>query len=63
MSEAGAAIQRFDFDQGALRGSSMTLYASCLVHRSDFQLELAECSSDFLERGGVARIELRIGKL
>jgi sugar phosphate permease len=39
MSEAGAAIQRFDFDQGAMRGSSMTLYASCLVHRSDLQLE------------------------
>jgi hypothetical protein len=39
MSEAGAAITRFDFDNGALRGSSITLHASCLVHRSDFQLE------------------------
>ena len=39
MSEAGAAITRFDFDSGALRGSSLTLYASCLVHRSDLELE------------------------
>ena len=39
MSEAGAAITRFDFDSGAMRGSSITLHASCLVHRSDFQLE------------------------
>jgi len=39
MSEAGAAITRFDFKSGLERGSSMTLYTNCLVHRSDFHLE------------------------
>ena len=39
MSEAGAAITRFDFKSGLARGSNMTLYATCLVHRSDFHLE------------------------
>ena len=39
MSEAGAAIARFDFRSGLLRGSSMTLYANCLVHRGDAHLE------------------------
>jgi len=39
MIEAGPAITRFDFKSGLARGSSLTLYANCLVHRSDFYLE------------------------
>jgi hypothetical protein len=39
MTEAGAAITRFDFPGGALRGTYLTLYANCLVHRSDTHLE------------------------
>jgi hypothetical protein len=39
MSEAGAAIARFGFTRGSLRGSHLTLYANCLVHRSDDELE------------------------
>ena len=39
MSETGAAITRFDFKSGLTGGSNMTLYATCLVHRSEFHLE------------------------
>jgi hypothetical protein len=39
MSEAGAALTRFDLPSGLARGSSMTLYANCLVHRSEAHLE------------------------
>src|SRR5580700_2671614 len=33
-----------------------------LFRCGDFQLQFTECSSNFLERGAVARIELRIGE-
>lgn len=38
-SDAGAALTRYDFTGGPLRGSHFTLYAGCLVHRGDSQLE------------------------
>lgn len=38
-SDAGAALTRYDFTGGPLRGSHFTLYATCLVHRSGTQLE------------------------
>ena len=39
MSEAGPAITRFAFPSGELRGTHLTLYPTCLVHRSDAHLE------------------------
>jgi len=39
MSEAGPAIARFAFASGMLRGTHLTLYPTCLVHRSDTHLE------------------------
>jgi hypothetical protein len=36
---ASAAITRFDFTNGEQRGSHLTLYAGCLVHRGDSHLE------------------------
>ena len=39
MSEAGAAIARFTFANGVLRGTNLTLYPTSLVHRSDTHLE------------------------
>jgi hypothetical protein len=39
MSEAGAAIARFAFTSGPRRGSHLTLYANCVVHRSEKELE------------------------
>lgn len=39
MNEAGPAITRFAFANGMLRGTHLTLYPTCLVHRSDNYLE------------------------
>lgn len=39
MSDGAAPIARFDFANGALRGSHLVLYSGCLVHRSDAHLE------------------------
>jgi len=39
MSEQGAAIARFDFANGPLRGSHLLLYQGCLVHRGGYALE------------------------
>ncbi|HEX6691097.1 MAG TPA: hypothetical protein VF110_08125 [Burkholderiales bacterium] len=38
-SATSAALTRFDFVDGEHRGSHMTLYAGCLVHRGDAHLE------------------------
>jgi hypothetical protein len=35
MTEAGAAIARFTFPSGPHKGSHLTLYANCVVHRSE----------------------------
>ena len=35
MGDAGAAIARFDFANGLLRGSQLTLYPACLVHQGE----------------------------
>ena len=37
--ESQLALARFDFTNGAYRGSQLILYPRCLVHRSDAQLE------------------------
>lgn len=39
MTETGPAITRFAFASGAQRGTHLTLYPTCLVHRSDTHLE------------------------
>lgn len=39
MSETGPALTRFGFTRGMLRGTHLTLYPTCLVHRSDTHLE------------------------
>jgi hypothetical protein len=36
---ASPALTRFDFTNGEQRGSHLTLYAGCLVHRGDSHLE------------------------
>jgi len=38
-SDVGPAITRYDFTSGSLRGTHFTLYANCLIHRSDNHLE------------------------
>jgi hypothetical protein len=39
MSDPGPAITRFAFASGMLRGTHLTLYPTCLVHRSETHLE------------------------
>ena len=39
MNETGPALTRFAFVSGVLRGTHLTLYPTCLVHRSDTHLE------------------------
>lgn len=39
MNETGPALTRFAFANGMLRGTHLTLYPTCLVHRSDTHLE------------------------
>jgi hypothetical protein len=39
MSDPSAAITRFDFVGGEHRGSHLTLFAGCLVHRGESHLE------------------------
>ncbi|HSA88809.1 MAG TPA: hypothetical protein VLF42_02820 [Burkholderiales bacterium] len=39
MNESGPALTRFAFADGELRGTHLTLYPTCLVHRSDTHLE------------------------
>jgi len=39
MNDAGSALTRFDFTSGLQRGSHLTLYPTCLVHRGDSHLE------------------------
>lgn len=39
MNEAGSALTRFDFTNGEQRGSHLTLYPNCLVHRGDSHIE------------------------
>lgn len=38
-NDAGPAITRYDFTSGGLRGTHFTLFATCLVHRSETLLE------------------------
>jgi len=45
MSDTGPAITRFDFTAGALRGTHLTLYANCLVHRGGAHLETLPLAS------------------
>lgn len=39
MTDPSSALTRFDFTNGEQRGSHLTLFANCLVHRGDSHLE------------------------
>ncbi|HEX2567825.1 MAG TPA: hypothetical protein VHL85_13280 [Burkholderiales bacterium] len=60
MSEPGAPIARFDFSGGSLRGSHLTLYASCLVHQGAGLLETLPLASIASVRVAFERDERRI---
>jgi len=39
VTDPGMALRRFDFTAGMLRGTHLTLYPACLVHRGEQHLE------------------------
>lgn len=51
MSETAPAITRFTFERGELRGTQLSLFPACLVHRSDNYLET-------LPLGGVTAVRV-----
>lgn len=52
MNEHGTPIGRFDFRRGALRGSTLALFAGSLVHRGPAQF-------DIMALGAVAAVRVR----
>jgi hypothetical protein len=51
MADPGPAVTRFAFERGEFRGTNLTLFASCLVHRGDNHLET-------LPLGGVTAVRV-----
>jgi len=63
VSQAGAPIARFDFAGGALRGTHLTLYPNCIVHRGDAQLETVPLAAIASARVGFERDARRFEEL
>src|SRR3989442_10141418 len=61
MSDAGPAITRFDFAAGGLRGTHLTLYPNCLVHRGYAHLETLPLASIASGRVAFERDERKLG--
>jgi hypothetical protein len=61
MSDAGAAVSRIDFLNGPLRGTHLTLYATCLVHRGDSHLETVPLATVAAVRVEFVRDRRRLG--
>src|SRR3990170_2068438 len=51
MAEPGPAVARFTFERGEYRGTQLSLFPTCLVHRSDNHLET-------LPLGGVTAVRV-----
>jgi hypothetical protein len=61
MSEAGAAVARFDFASGAWRGTHLILYANCVVHKGDAHLETVPLAAVAAMRVAFARDQRKLG--
>jgi len=61
MSDPGAAIARFDFPSGLLRGSHLILYQGCLVHRGGYVLETLPLATIASVRVAFERDGRRVG--
>jgi hypothetical protein len=61
MSEAGPALTRFAFANGVLRGTHLTLYPTCVVHRSETQLETLPLAGMTAVRVAFERDTRRLG--
>jgi hypothetical protein len=58
---AQSALTRFDFTSGASRGSQLTLYPRCLVHRSESHLETMLLTRVIALRVGFERNPRQLG--
>ena len=61
MSDPGAAIARFDFTSGLLRGSHLTLFPGCVVHRGDAEHETLPLAAIASVRVAFERDARRLG--
>ena len=61
MSDPGPAITRFAFSKGELRGTHLTLYPTCVQHRSDSYLETLPLGSITAVRVAFERNPRRLG--
>jgi hypothetical protein len=61
INDAGAAVARIDFTHGAMRGTHLTLYAACLVHRGDSHLETVPLTTVASVRVSFERDARRLG--
>jgi hypothetical protein len=61
VNDAGAAVARIDFTNGAMRGTHLTLYAACLVHRGDSHLETLPLTTVASVRVSFERDARRLG--
>ena len=61
MTDPGALVTRFDIESGELRGSQLSLYATCLVHRGNAFLETVPLAALAAVRVEFVRDTRRIG--
>lgn len=61
LSDAGAAIARFDFGNGLHRGSHLVLHPGCVVHRGDEHLETIPLAAIASARVAFERDPRRLG--
>jgi hypothetical protein len=61
LNEAGAELARFEFPNGAFRGSHLALHRSCLVHRADTHFETLPLASIAAVRVAYLRNARRVG--
>jgi hypothetical protein len=61
MSDAGPALTRYAFANGVLRGTHLTLYPTCLVHRSENHLETLPLAGMTAVRVAFQRDTRRLG--
>jgi hypothetical protein len=61
MSDVGAAVARFDFINGPMRRTHLTLYSACLVHRGDSHLETLPLATVASVRISFERDSRRLG--
>lgn len=61
VNEAGPALRTYAFANGALRGTQLTLYPTCLVHRSEAYLETLPLATFTAVRVAFAREPRKLG--